>query len=424
VAEPIAFTMPSLGADMDAGTLVEWKVRPGDVVRRGQVVAVVETHKGAIDVEIWHDGTIVELKVGLDEKVPVGTVLATLSPTSSAQPVPAPQPVPVPAPQPVPVPVPVPQLALAPAARPEQAEARAEAEAGAREEWIRSSPAARRRAHELGVPLSAVRGTGPHGAVTRADIERHAAAPPPPPPPAATSAEPKAPTVPPKGRSDAAKLAMRQAIAAAMERSNRDIPHYYLQHHVDVKAALDHVAKLNRERPIEGRILPMALFLRAIGLAFAKHRELNGFWVDGAFRPAEGVHPGVAIALRGGGLVIPALHDVDRRSIDQIMADLTDLTARARAARLRSSELADGTATVTGLGDQGVETVFGVVYPPQVALVGLGKVLDRPWAVDGMLAVRPVLSLTLAADHRATDGHLGSLFLSTLARLLAAPETL
>ncbi|MCA9491744.1 MAG: 2-oxo acid dehydrogenase subunit E2, partial [Myxococcales bacterium] len=216
----------------------------------------------------------------------------------------------------------------------------------------------------------------------------------------------------------------RKAIAAAMEKSHREIPAYHLLHRVDVRRALDHLARLNLERPIQQRLLPMALFVRAIALALAEHPELNGFWVDGAFRPATGVHPGVAIALRGGGLVTPALHDADRKDLDAIMADLKELTTRARAGRLRASELTDPTATITALGDQGVEAVHGVIYPPQVALVGLGKVLDRPWAVDGMLTVRPILTLTLAGDHRATDGHLGGLFLSHVERLLAAPEKL
>jgi pyruvate dehydrogenase E2 component (dihydrolipoamide acetyltransferase) len=379
--------MPSLGADMDAGTLVEWLVRPGDAVKRGQVVAVVETHKGAIDVEIWQDGTVDAIEVPVGASVPVGTVLARISGTAGDAPAPVASVTPV-----APAPPPPPAAAAIPATP---------------TGWIRSAPSARRRAHELGVDLAAVVGTGPHGAVTRADVER------------ARPAVPPVATAP-----ETPRAAMRHAIALAMERSNREIPHYFLSHHVDVKGALDHVTRLNRDRPIDRRILPMALFVRAVARALAEHPELNGFWVDGRFAPATGVHPGIAISLRGGGLVLPALHDADRKDIDAVMADLKDLTARARAGRLRSSELTDGTATITALGDQGVEGVFGVVYPPQVALVGLGRVVDRPWAIDGMLAVRPVLQITLAADHRATDGHVGALFLSKLERLLAAPEGL
>jgi pyruvate dehydrogenase E2 component (dihydrolipoamide acetyltransferase) len=128
--------------------------------------------------------------------------------------------------------------------------------------------------------------------------------------------------------------------------------------------------------------------------------------------------------LRQGGLVAPALHDVDQKSVWQVMAELRDLVSRARRGTLRSSEMADPTITVTNLGEQGVTTVFGVIYPPQVALVGFGKVIERPWADKGMLGARPVVTATLAADHRVSDGHRGALFLAAIDRLLGEPEKL
>jgi pyruvate dehydrogenase E2 component (dihydrolipoamide acetyltransferase) len=180
----------------------------------------------------------------------------------------------------------------------------------------------------------------------------------------------------------------------------------------------------NRDLPVSERLVSAALLLKATALAARAHPELNGFWVDDAFVPGSGVHLGVAISLRGGGLVAPAVHDADTLTVDQLMAAVRDLVARARAGRLRGSEMSDPTLTVTNLGDRGVETVHGVIYPPQVALVGFGRVVDRPWAVDGMLAVRPVVSLTLAADHRATDGFSGGRMLATVDELLQRPEDL
>ena len=132
----------------------------------------------------------------------------------------------------------------------------------------------------------------------------------------------------------------------------------------------------------------------------------------------------MAIALRQGGLVVPAIHDADTRPVDELTRHLLDLVNRARAGVLRSSEVSDATITVTSLGEQGVETVFGVIYPPQVALVGFGKIVDRPWAADGMVGVRPVIAATLAADHRVSDGHRGGRFLSYIERLLQEPEKL
>lgn len=151
---------------------------------------------------------------------------------------------------------------------------------------------------------------------------------------------------------------------------------------------------------------------------------MNGFWVDGAFKPSEAVHVGVAISLRQGGLIAPAIHDVDKKGLDEIMVNLQDLVKRVRAGVLRSSEIADATITVTSLGEQGVETVFGIIYPPQVALVGFGQITERPWAANGMLGARPVMMATLAADHRASDGHRGALFLARIERLLQEPEQL
>jgi pyruvate dehydrogenase E2 component (dihydrolipoamide acetyltransferase) len=194
--------------------------------------------------------------------------------------------------------------------------------------------------------------------------------------------------------------------------------------HIDMGAALGWLEEHNRDRPPRERILPAVLLLKASALAARDVPELNGFWVDEGFQPAEAIHLGVAISLRGGGLIAPALHDADGKSLEEVMADLRDLVTRARAGRLRSSEMSDPTITVTNLGDQGVETVYGVIYRPQVALVGFGRVVERPWAVDGLLGVRPVVHATLAADHRVTDGHRGGQFLAAVDRRLQRPEEL
>jgi pyruvate dehydrogenase E2 component (dihydrolipoamide acetyltransferase) len=151
---------------------------------------------------------------------------------------------------------------------------------------------------------------------------------------------------------------------------------------------------------------------------------MNGWFVDDGYRPADVVHLGFAIALRGGGLVAPAVHDADRLSLDDLMARLRDLVVRARGGRLRASEMQDATVTVTSLGDRGVDVVHGLIYPPQVALVGFGRIAEQPWVVDGRPGVRPVVYATLSADHRVSDGHAGAAFLRRVSALLAAPELL
>jgi len=406
------FVMPSLGADMDAGTVLEWYVKPGDTVKRGDIVALVDTSKAEIEVEIFEGGVIDELLVPVGERVPVGTVLATLHPVDAEAPVPVPVGPPAP---PTPAPSAPPIAVTAPPTAP-PAPVPVAAPAGTNHR-LRVSPLARRAAAGLGVDLSEVAGSGPNGAITRADVERAHTGPEPPPPVQAL--------VPARAREPGDRqAAMRDAIGALMARSKREIPHYYLQLEIDMGRAIDWLRDSNLQRPVNERLLPSILLLSAVARAAAEMPEMNGFWTDGAFRPGDGVHLGVAVSLRGGGLIAPALHDADKKSLDEIMAGVRDLVQRARAGRLRSSEMSDPTLTVTNLGERGVDLVHGVIYPPQVALVGFGAVRERPWAVDGMLGVRPIVVATLAADHRASDGHAGGRFLTLIDRRLQEPENL
>jgi pyruvate dehydrogenase E2 component (dihydrolipoamide acetyltransferase) len=232
-----------------------------------------------------------------------------------------------------------------------------------------------------------------------------------------------APAAPTERTSKERQALMRHAIAELMARSAREIPHYYLATTVDLSRAVAWLVEENARRPITERLLPAALLLKATALAAHEVPALNGFWRDG-FEPSPAVHLGVAVSLRGGGLLAPAIHDADQLSLDDMMRALRDLVERARAGRLRSSEMSDPTLTVTNLGDQGADEVHGVIYAPQVALVGFGRILERPWASNGMLGVRPTVRATLAADHRASDGHEGSRLLAAIDRLLQAPEAL
>lgn len=366
------FRMPALGADMEAGTLTKWLVKPGDVVRRGDLVAIVQTEKADVEVEVFTDGTVEKIVVAEGEKVPVGALLATIRREGEAVEA-APAPTPMPGP-------------------PERA---------------RASPAARRRAEELGVDLARLSGSGPDGSITIADVEAAAPAP----------AAEKPAAVPDRA------AAMRRAIAAAMSRSNREIPHYYLGTEIDLGATMRWLGEENARRPVTERILPAALLLRAVALAVREVPEMNGFWLDGSFRPSASVHLGVAISLPSG-LVAPALHDAEKKTLGDLMKDLRDLVTRARAGTLRSSEVSDPTITVTNLGDLGVETVYGVIFPPQVALVGFGRIVERPRVRNGAVQPAPTVLATLSGDHRASDGHRGGVFLAAIDRLLQKPEAL
>jgi pyruvate dehydrogenase E2 component (dihydrolipoamide acetyltransferase) len=403
------FLMPKLGADMAAGTLVAWKKKPGDRVQRGDIMAEVDTDKGVIDIEAFSDGVVELLLVQPGATVPVGMPLARIA-TSAADAIPtqaARQPV-VPA-----TAKPVPVVPAAPSPSPPR-----EGDLSR----LRISPSARKRARELGVDPCTVQGTGHGGAITREDVEQVAAR-------RTTATEPPTPLTPPVAPATQAvavdrNVRMRHAIAAAMSRANREIPHYYLSTTIDMKAALDWLTQANESRSVTDRMLYGVLLLKATALALREVPELNALWQQDRPVIQTAIHLGVAIAMRGGGLIAPALHDADQKSVAELMREMRDLVARVRAGGLRSSELANSTITVTSLGEQGVEAVYGVIYPPQVALVGFGKVLERPLCVDGKIIARPVLTATLAGDHRATDGHRGSVFLAAVERLLQEPEKL
>jgi len=387
--------MPILTVDMQAGTLTAWRKRAGDAINRGDIIAEVETDKGLIDVEVFTTGVIESILVRAGETVPTGTVLAIIREDAGA-PVSVTPSTPV---QPTPV--------APPPARPAPARPEVIAEVSGR---VRISPLARKMAAELGVDPASVRGTGPGGAVTREDIERAAAA------------RPQAPARPAEAPDRQAR--MRQLIGAAMARSKREIPHYYLGTTIDMSRAMTWLTEENLKRPVPERLLAGVLLVKATALALREVPELNAVWrgTEAVLSPV--IHIGVAISLRGGGLVAPALHDADRRSLGDLMTGLRDLVRRARSGGLRSSELSDPTITVTSLGEQGVETVFGIIYPPQVAIVGFGKVVERPWVVEGRIEARPVLAATLSADHRVSDGHRGGLFLASVDRLLQEPDRL
>ena len=394
--------MPSLGADMEAGTLVEWLVKPGDQVKRGDVVAVVETQKGAIEIEVFEAGKIEQILVGLNAKVPVGTPLARIRTELEGPPgaVTAAPPPAAPA-----VPLAAPPLGRAPVVPPSPPPVVPGAAAR-----IRVSPAARRLAEVRGIDLSTATGSGPAGAITYADVERRLG---------------EAVAPPEKKRALWLDLdAMRAAIAAAMARSKREIPHYYLEHQVDVTACEQWLTQKNATRPPDNRLLIGAIAIKATALAARRFPAFNGFYRDGKFEPASAVHAGVAIAIRGGGLAAPALHEADQISVDELMAGMRDLVQRTRSGRIRSSELSDPTITVTSFGERGVEALYGIIYPPQVAIVGFGKIVTRPWVIDGTIRPRSVVTITLSADHRVSDGHAGALFLAEIGRLLQEPDKL
>lgn len=392
------FTMPSLGADMEDGILVEWLKDVGETVLRGDIIAVVETEKGAIEIEIFEDGKLNEILVEEGQKVPVGTALAmilgegeTAIKTEGLEPSEA-DPGTASLPEMEVAEVVPADLKLAPVATP--------ADQGSA---LRASPAAREYAIDHNTDLTEITGTGPGGAIQLRDLE-------------ATSRRQ------PKRGIDLD--AMRHAIAAAMSRSKREIPHYYLTHRIDVSASQSWLDAYNQGRSPPDRVLFGALLVKATVLAVRDFPEFNGIYERDEFIHNTAVHAGIAITIRGGGLVAPAIQNADKLSLADLMIQMRDLVGRVRRGSFRASELTSSTITVNSLGDRGVDGVLPIIYPPQVAILGFGKIAEQPWVVDGELVPRPVVQMALAADHRVSDGYRGGLFLNAIADRLASPEAL
>lgn len=445
------FRMPSLGADMEAGTLVEWMKRPGDRLQRGDAIAAVETQKGAIEIQTYEAGVLERILVEVGARVPVGAVLAIIhgegegegqgeaqaagEPVALASP-PAATPPSTAAPRPVPIaaaappiqppsPPPVPSVP-----RPAQPTPAAVVTATA----PKITPAALRRAQELGLDLTALRPDG-DGVIGLREVEAAgapssvvaevaqaaASAPRMPTAPSPPSAQPASPTTAKPGL-DLGE--MRKAIAAAMARSWREIPHYYVSSTLDLAPLLAWLEHRNAQRPVAARLHYAVPLIKAVALALKEVPVLNGHHGERGFEPAGSVHLGIAVAMRGGGLIAPAILDADTLALDEIMARLADLVARVRGGRLRSGEMTASTATLTNLGEGTADAVQPVIYPPQVAIVGCGQIVERAWAHDGALSVRRTMTVSVGGDHRVSDGRSAAKCLARLDELLQHPEQL
>lgn len=396
----IDVTMPSLGADMTEGTLVEWQAKPGDTLNKGDIIALLETQKGMIDMEVYQQGVITELLLEPVVSVPVGTVMARMSVAGEAARPAAPEASHTAAHS-------VAQAAAikSPPVTSDQVQQTVIPQSIRPRQGLLASPVVRKLAAEQQLDLSRLSGSGPEGAILLRDLPANG--------PEANAA----------GSPDPAQ-AMRSAIAAAMAKSKREIPHYYLSLEIDITRAQRWLADFNAERVPEERILLLALLLKAIARSLHKYPALNGYYQQQTFTPNSAIHIGNVISLREGGLVVPAIHHVDQLSVEEIMVRLRDLSERSRRGVLRSSELLDASITVSNMGERGSDLLFGVIYPPQVAIIGIGKPRKTMLIKDDQPEVAEVVTVSLAADHRVSDGMTGARFLNALANKLQKPEKL
>ncbi|HEY4618000.1 MAG TPA: dihydrolipoamide acetyltransferase family protein [Flavobacterium sp.] len=392
----IEFTMPTLGADMEDGTLIEWKKNPGDTVKRGDIIAEVETQKGLIEIEVFEEGTIEKLLIQEGTKVPVGTIMALIRPTAAAS-------------------------ERENIAEKESIKLQPTEEKISKKQQLESrvkiSPLARKIAVENHIDLSLLKGTGAEGAITREDVENAMIE-------RGEIATGKTAHIQvSKEKSSASVEDIRSAVAAAMSKSNKEIPHYYLEKKIDLTKALAWLKEANTQRSVKQRLLPVVLLLKATAKSLKEFPDLNAIWNNGLL-PKKDINIGFVVSMRTGGIIVPAIHEVDSKNVDEIMEVLNDIIPRARALKLRSSELSESTITVTSIGEGGADAVFGIIYPPQVAIIGFGAITEQAFAENGMLGIRSVVQVTLAGDHRATDGVTGSRFLGSLNKHLQNPDSL
>ena len=395
--------MPQMGADMSEGVLLRWLVALGDKVERGQAIAEIETDKANIEIEAFEGGTLQRTLVEEGATVPVGAPIAILgegsgapaaSVAKTAAPVAA-----VAAPAPAATPVPV-------------------APVRAAGERVIASPVARRMALDTGVDLATVTGSGPGGRIVRRDME------------AAKGRAPVAAalTAAPMGNGAApAPVAahleplsrMRQTIARRMGASKREMPHYYVTIDVDMTDAVGLRRQMNALDE-KAKVSVNDLIVRAAALGLVLHLEFNNLYTEEGMSVRPQINVCIAIAL-DEGLIAPALLDTNRLSLKELGAQTRDLAERARSGKLTPEEYSAGTFTISNLGMYGIDVLIPIIQPNQSAILGVGAVKPRAVVRDGQVGARDMMTLALAADHRASDGAQGAEFLAVVRDMLEQP---
>lgn len=352
-------TMPSLGADMDQGKLMDWKIKIGDSVKKGQTIAVVETSKSAVEIESFRDGRVLELKAKIGEIIPVGGAIAFFEVKEEDK------------------------SFLISDRRP------------------KISPAAHRLAVQEHLQISEIKGSGPEGQIELRDVHEKLS---------------NGPTSTTRN--------LRSAIAKAMARSKKEIPHYYLKTQVHLDSLMEWIDRKNSVLPPDERLMLPVVLTKGIIRALQENPQMNGHFVDGGLEVKKSINMGIAIALKEGGVLVPAILEAQNLSLRDLNAAFVDLIIRARKGELKNRELTEGTFTITNVGDLGTDEVFGIIFPPQVALVGLGRVHKTAVVTDSQIREGLVIDVSLSADHRVTDGLSGARFLSHIESIYLDPDLL
>jgi pyruvate dehydrogenase E2 component (dihydrolipoamide acetyltransferase) len=387
---PADVIMPALGMAQETGTVLRWLKQDGEPVTKGEPLLEVETDKVTVEIEAPADGTLAGVRAPDGTEVPVGTVIAVvLAPGEVVAPV-------------APLAASEPQLE-----REVEAVAAASAAVTAPERPRRrlASPKARRLAEARGVDLDTLAGSGPNGAIVARDLEA------------------LQPIVASNGGDGGFEVGtVWRVMAERTTRAWQEVPHFFLSRDVDA-SRLGSWRDAARRKPGGETITHTDLLVKICAEALRRHPRVNASWRAGAVVAGTGVNVAIAVATEDG-LVVPVVHGADALDLPAISTRRREIAGAARSGRLRPEDVQGGTFTISNLGMYGVDAFQAIVNAPQAAILAVGRIVDRPWVVDGALVVRPVLTLTVSFDHRVVDGARGAEFLDALAELIEEPTGL
>ncbi len=425
--------MPALSPTMEEGTLAKWLVKEGDVVKSGQILAEIETDKATMEFEAVDEGTVGKILIaegtaGVKVNTPIAVLLDEGEDASSVAAAPK---------------------AAAPVAAPVAAAAESRAEArptvavpvtgGAR---VFASPLARRIAKEKGLDLGAVKGSGPHGRIVRADVEGaqpgavkpaavvaeapKAAAPAPAKPaggmPTGMAAETVLKMYADRPYEEVALDGMRRTVAARLTEAKQTIPHFYLRRDVKLDALMAFRETLNKQ--LEGRGVKLSVndfIIKACAMALQAVPAANSVWAGDRMLRLKPSDVAVAVAVEGG-LFTPVLRDAEKKSLSALSAEMKDLATRAKTKKLAPHEYQGGSFAISNLGMMGIENFDAVINPPHGSILAVGAGIKKPVVLaDGTIGVATVMSMTLSVDHRVIDGALGAEFLKAVIEALENP---
>ncbi|MBQ6641768.1 MAG: 2-oxo acid dehydrogenase subunit E2 [Saccharopolyspora sp.] len=421
--------MPRLSDTMEEGVIAGWQKKVGDQIKRGEVVAEIETDKAIMELEAYDDGVLEKVLVGEGTTVPIGTPIALVGDGSGAVAEAAEPAAPAGAPADASAEAAAPAGQSGPAAEPAPASA-PEPVNGSALSQPKASPLAKAVAKDRGVDLAGVTGTGPGGRIIRADIDAAAAE-----PAAARSAAEPAPapaapaqpaTAPVSGAGeDVEELPLsnvRKVTAKRLAESKQQAPHFYLTSAIDVTDLVAFRGNLNERLQAAGgpKVSLNDLVVKAVATALRANPSVNVSFGGDKLLQHKRIHLGVAVAI-DDGLVVPVIRDTDRKSVSEIATEGREKAGRAREGKLKLDEMSGGTFTISNLGMFGIEQFSAVINPPEAAILAVGAAKEELQLVDGEVVARKILRVTLSADHRAIDGAVGAAFLQQLTALLEDP---